>query len=162
MMKNFTTLVGLSVRVFVEDKVIDGTLDYLDDEKIIINSEGAYLLIYKHKISMVLLNPLELETSEPPIETTSNQNKQEEILEERFAQNGIAENNQYGTILPVTLLTQQPEDPIERILKGDFLEEIDENFSINARTLYDEEGLLNRAERQRILASNKKDGDGSK
>ena len=159
-MEKFKTLIGLFVKVYTNSHVVEGALEHLDEEKIIINSYGAYLLIYKNKIDMVLLNPNEVqepsflpEAEEPPP-------PQIEPEIERFAHNGIAENNQYGSILPATLLTQQPKDPLEALLNGEFFSD-EPDLSITASTLYNEEGLLARAERQKIIEEYKKDDDGS-
>ena len=82
----------------------------------------------------------------------------------RFAKNGIAENNQYGSILPKTLFEQQPEDPVDVMLRG-FMDDEDEDqvdFSISASTLRNSKGLLSRSLRQKIMKESKKeDGDGS-
>lgn len=158
-MQKFSTLIGLSVKVFLDSHTVEGILESLDNEKIILNAEGSYILIYKNKINMVILNWNETvkEPSEPPLPPEYHQPEpEEEELEGFFVQNGIAENNQYGSIRPGILLEQQPIDPMERLIEAGLIIS-EEDFSINASTLYNEDGLLDRAERQRIREETKRE-----
>lgn len=202
-MKKFDTLVGLNVEVFVDSVTIEGVIQHVDQEKIILNSSGSYILVYKSKITMVILEPEKKVEVEPepsrttayhvPIEASAPPRRAVDGLEpgeilgtehvikaheepdrliispepelvkqepeEGFAQNGIAEKNQYGSILPATLLEQQPKDPMEKFLVDGILSDDSDDFSLSANILRSEEYLLSRAERQKIMKG-EEDGSG--
>lgn len=165
-MQKFDTLIGLFVKVILDSHMVEGVLEHLDDDKIIVNAEGSYVLIYKNKINMVILNGNE-SVEEPLVrhqpEGYHESEPEEPEPEDFFVQNGIAENNQYGSIRAGILLEQQPADPMEKLIEADLTVNSEDNFSINASTLYNEDGLLSRAERQKIMEETRKDvEDGSK
>jgi sRNA-binding regulator protein Hfq len=156
-MEKIESLIGLNVRLFIDGGYeLDGVIQHLDKEKVIINDNGYIFMVFKSKIYMVLLNSKQKVKSEEEDILVARYNKGEpkpsvkvepKPNEEKFVQNGISENNQYGTILPKTLLEQQPSDPFEHI----FDDETDNDFSISSSILYDDESLLDRAERHRIM-----------
>lgn len=174
-MKNFDTLIGLQVDVYMDTQSVGGILEHIDEEKIILNDGGIYFMIFKSKVNMVCLNPediVEIPVDQPPrpeyhvpMERIK-QPKPEPLPpieeEEEFIANGVAEDNQYGSILPRTLLEQQPKNPAE-LFAGELSLGIEEDdFSISVGILRNEEGLLSRAERKRIMEETKREiSDGS-
>lgn len=160
-MKKIESLVGLNVKVYIDGGYeLEGLIEHLDDEKIIINNNGYIFMVFKSKIYMVLLNSNEIISNKPeadlkPAYTKEQEDAARKLQEQRalFAENGIAENNQYGSILPITLLQQQPEDPTEMNISEEYS---DVDFSISQATLYNEDALLAKADRQRIIDELKK------
>lgn len=179
-MKKMDSLVGASVKVFVDGYIAEGILEQIDEDKIFLYSlDGSYILIYKNKISMVVLNFAnnEKQQQEPSAsvryndethqiphqqskvqkKTYAEMNILKEEVDEYFTQNGIAENNQYGSIKPGVLLEQQPKNPIEESDLDYFNRtnsnkyKYDNEFSISVGLLQNEAALLNRSERMKIL-----------
>lgn len=159
-MSKIETLVGLTVDVVVDNYTVHGVLEHLDKEKVIIKGEQNFFLIFKDKISMVSFPISESDESsqtqkpKPPTKRTL------ESQDEKFRQNDIAEKNQYGSILPTTLLEQQPEDPYDRIF-SELDGGADNEFSISMSSFSDEKKMLSRSERFKILEKGRQD-DSSK
>ncbi len=154
-MKDIDKFLGKIVKIFTKngyvlDNVvkyeIEGELKFIDNEQVIIKSNGGIFLIFKTEISMVLLNAAEYSSqiTKRPIETASKELSIEyEETKVQFAENGVTVQNQYGSVLPHTLLEQQPYDP-----EIDFYKE-PENFSISAGMLSNTEAMLARANRMK-------------
>ena len=175
-MKKNESLIGLNVRIYTEQYEIDGVINHIDEEKIIINSDPSVYLIYKSKIDMVLLNPSDVEKEkEKEKEEPTKTERYYEVVEPRgdmphgnpdninmdsmprsFVQNGVAEQNQYGTFIPRTLLEQKPPDIVD-LMMGEGTPQVD--LSVSASVLSSEKALLARAERQKIIEKNKKSVD---
>lgn len=157
-MNKIETLVGMSVEVVVENYTVRGVLEVLDKEKIIVRGEENFFIIFKDKISLVSfpIPGLEKQPEETPVQKIQRPTEKESA----FQQNDIAEKNQYGSVLPITLLEQQPEDPYDRIFQE--LDSYQDNdFSIAMGTFNDEEKLLSRSDRMKILDKGKRN-DSSK
>lgn len=173
-MEKIESLVGLNVRLFMDMYEIDGVLTHLDSEKVIIDSQGSVYLIYKDKINMVLLNPDEIQKQNTVPENSPRYN---DIMEssnsmphgdpdsirndpflKRFAQNGVAEQNQYGTFIPRSLIDEEPPDIVD-LMMGEGTPDVD--LSVSQSMLRSDEALLARAARQKIIEKNKREIDGS-
>lgn len=160
-MKDFT-LIGRYIIAYTDSLSIEGVLELIDDDKLIINNAGEYFLVFKDKVNVLSLNPREKLQPQPegvqsPAYHEPKGVQPEAPEDKSFAQNGIAEDNQYGSILPRTLIEQQPVDPYESMLDDDS----EQDFSVSISTLQNEEALLARAERQKNREKNKRDIDGS-
>lgn len=184
-MKTADTLIGKKVKLFIEGGYeLEGIVESLDKEKVIINDNDNIFLIFKEKVFMILISSRDilLDEKDPEkkpqynIKRPEDQAKQGHLNDDKlvavvksekdiaiekekdaFAANGIAEQNQYGAILPSTLIQQQPKDPYIEALDSD----IENSFSVNSSVLYNEDALLDRMERQKIIEKNKRELDDS-
>jgi sRNA-binding regulator protein Hfq len=132
-MKEENTLNGKYIKVFVTNYEVEGTLQFQDNIKIILKNGDDHYVIYKTHVIMVLLREKkDSSKSVNPMSYHDAREGEEQRLQSSNKENippydQMIERNQYGSMLPKTLLTSEPFDPYQKI----FEDQIDLSISFN-------------------------------
>lgn len=147
-MNKIKSLIGMNITIFLDQYTVSGILELIDEEKVIVKNSDSYTLIYKDKINMVNFSDgknVKMEV-EPDIGSGFHIDRGEAShphSTNTFKENGVAEKNQYGSVIPIDLLGASLEKS-----------KYDVDLSISASMLSNEEALLARSEKFEEIEKN--------